>query len=442
MAYNYLVKNNDGTYTRVVNENGKTKEYTVNQNDSRYQSIANEYSSSQPNSMANENKYLQAQRDAAQASGNQGLLSWVDQQQAALDAKAQQTANDMASSQGVQGDYNWKAAIYGQDYYNDTTGNTTVNDYNNGVRSQTSGAVNNSPYTTNSGTFYNSATGQNQSLGSATLTDLDNAYNGYLAALQSAQASNDAALAAALQATLADIEKYKNQIMRNEQQANTDAYIAYMQASNPYGINNERLAYAGLDNSGFAESSLIGLANQYQSNLNDNALYRQSSLDEIEAQALQAKYNNDLERAQMAADNAERLAAIQLERDQQNIKMQQDSVLRQLQLQQDQAEQEYEAALQLYKMGVVNQDIANALGVTLADLQSTQGSGNTGNGGNNNVGAEFVALVNDYINATIQNAKMNDRQLTTSDILIVADNLRSRGVPESEVQRYVNTFIY
>lgn len=64
--------------------------------------------------------------------------------------------------------------------------------------------------------------------------------------------------------TIETIEQQKNQALQNLQKEQRAAYSDYQKQADPYGARAEELAAAGLSHSGFSESSLVQMYNQYQ----------------------------------------------------------------------------------------------------------------------------------------------------------------------------------
>lgn len=130
----------------------------------------------------------------------------------------------------------------------------------------------------------------------------------YEAQLEAARKANDAALAAAIEAAIARLNEQKPEILRNYEQANTDAYNSYMQAVNPYGGLAEANAAIGLGNSGYQESSLVDLGNTYQNAMNANEQTKADLLNQLEAAKREAQLSGDIERANAASQYAQMIA--------------------------------------------------------------------------------------------------------------------------------------
>ena len=63
------------------------------------------------------------------------------------------------------------------------------------------------------------------------------------------------------------IENQKADTTKEYEKEQANAYKDYMHATNPYGVNAEQMAAAGLSNSGYSESAKVAMFNQYQNRL-------------------------------------------------------------------------------------------------------------------------------------------------------------------------------
>ncbi len=205
--------------------------------------------------------------------------------------------------------------------------------------------------------------------------------------------ANQRAIKSQTDKQVARINDQKRTAAQNYEDANRAAYQAYIQASNPYGAAAEQQAKIGLDNSGYAETSKMRIANTYQNAINNNVIARNEYMNELENARRDALYNGDIESARALSeyarlvydhgiDTAERLAS------QGNLAyntaISQDDKLweREYQLGRDAREDELEnaeiewqreqdtwsRALQLAKIGISNAQIASILGISLSEL--------------------------------------------------------------------------
>ena len=99
--------------------------------------------------------------------------------------------------------------------------------------------------------------------------------------------------------TLAEIEQEKQKTERDYTKEQKGAYADYVNQTDAYGVNAEKMAAAGLTGSGYEESSKVRMYNAYQNRV---AVARQSLNDAI------TSYNNQKTQAQIA--NSEALAQI------------------------------------------------------------------------------------------------------------------------------------
>lgn len=109
------------------------------------------------------------------------------------------------------------------------------------------------------------------------------------------------------------INQQKEQANKDYQKEQSGAYVDWQKQSNQYGVNAEQMASAGLTNTGFAESSQVGMYNAYQNRvamaresyakavlnydnaIKDAMLQNNAALAEIAFQALQQQLQLSLE---------------------------------------------------------------------------------------------------------------------------------------------------
>jgi hypothetical protein len=101
------------------------------------------------------------------------------------------------------------------------------------------------------------------------------------------------------------------QLERDTQLANEQARKAYIEAQNPFGVIAQRNEALGLGDSGYAESTMAALSNEYQRQLNENNRNKQDALADIYAAIEAAKAEAEFNKAM---NNAATLEAITAQR--------------------------------------------------------------------------------------------------------------------------------
>lgn len=99
------------------------------------------------------------------------------------------------------------------------------------------------------------------------------------------------------------------QLERDTQFANEQARKAYIEAQNPFGVIAQRNEALGLGDSGYAESTMAALGNEYQRQINENNRNKQDALAEIYAAIEEAKAEAEYEKAMNNAVTLEAIAA-------------------------------------------------------------------------------------------------------------------------------------
>lgn len=129
---------------------------------------------------------------------------------------------------------------------------------------------------------------------------LDKGYANVDATLAAGQTMLENANKEQLDYTIDEIERQKAQTQKDYAKEQKAAYVDYQKQVDPYGVNAERMVSAGLDNSGFAESSKVAMYNQYQQRVAVARESMQRSIAEYNASMTQARVSNSVAMAQLA----------------------------------------------------------------------------------------------------------------------------------------------
>lgn len=97
-----------------------------------------------------------------------------------------------------------------------------------------------------------------------------------------------------------EIEKQKNIASQNYQSESKRAKNDYTAFLNPYGVQAERQASSGLNNSGYSETTKLGGFNTYQNRLANANKAMQDAFTQYDSDLNDAILNNDVQKAQNA----------------------------------------------------------------------------------------------------------------------------------------------
>lgn len=128
------------------------------------------------------------------------------------------------------------------------------------------------------------------------------ALDGINANLEKGQAKLEASANAQTEFAIDEIERQKANAKKDYIKEQSGAYKDYQDQVDPYGVNAEKMASAGLDGSGYAESSQVRMYNQYQARVTAARESFQRSIDNYNASITQAKLQNNATLAQIAYD--------------------------------------------------------------------------------------------------------------------------------------------
>ena len=129
---------------------------------------------------------------------------------------------------------------------------------------------------------------------------------------QTEQAQKDA-LQAETDFTIRGIEQQKSEAKDDYYKEQKAAYGDYQRQVDPYGVNAERMAANGLQNSGYAESSQVAMYNQYQQRITAARESYVKLQQEFSNQINAAKLANNSALAEIAAKAATERAALIVE---------------------------------------------------------------------------------------------------------------------------------
>lgn len=104
------------------------------------------------------------------------------------------------------------------------------------------------------------------------------------------------------QYTIDEIERQKAETQKGYEKEQKAAYVDYQKQINPYGATAESMAAAGLDNSGYAESSKVAMYNQYQNRVGVAREALTTAIAEYNSSIAAAKVQNSVAMAQLAYD--------------------------------------------------------------------------------------------------------------------------------------------
>lgn len=92
------------------------------------------------------------------------------------------------------------------------------------------------------------------------------------------------------------IEQQKQQAEKDYQKEQSGAYVDWQKQSNKYGVNAEKMAASGLENSGYSESSEVAMYNAYQNRVaTARASYQQAVLNFDNAMREARLQNNSIQ---------------------------------------------------------------------------------------------------------------------------------------------------
>ena len=236
---------------------------------------------------------------------------------------------------------------------------------------------------TNGGTYQMTA-----NEGAPTAQTQINTYNNdvakYMDVYKAAEEAQKKQIDANVSAAIGRLSAQKADIDQQKREADRVAYNAYLRATNPYGANAQQVAKLGLGGSGFSETNLTSLGNQYQDSVNKALLERDRALRDINLQIEEARLSGDMQKAQAISAYAQNMANMGMSAAQISASLAQsaanaayaqerDRILDERyadQLAYTQEQDLFSRYLQLINAGLVPSDAAKVLNLSQAQLDS------------------------------------------------------------------------
>ncbi len=156
---------------------------------------------------------------------------------------------------------------------------------------------------TQGGTYKMTANGGIPTLATAR-NQYENKSNAAINAYSAAGKVQEERINSATDAAVAELNRQKRIAETNRANADKAAREAYQRAANPFGALEEQRVKLGLDESGYAESSKLKLANAYAAQVNENYRAMNEQLQNLDVQIAQAKASGQYELANVLETRA------------------------------------------------------------------------------------------------------------------------------------------
>ena len=137
-------------------------------------------------------------------------------------------------------------------------------------------------------------------------------YEQAMSQYQSAQAAQQQAIDASIQKSVNALQNRIPELEQQTAQANAGAYNAYLKASNPFGVNAQKEAYLGINDTGYSETNRARLGTTYQGAVNTNDAQKIALIEDINQQIIDAQLSGDISKANALAGYAENIANLQI----------------------------------------------------------------------------------------------------------------------------------
>lgn len=138
-------------------------------------------------------------------------------------------------------------------------------------------------------------------------------YEQAMSQYQAAQAAEQQAIQASINKSISSLQNRIPELERQTAEANAGAYNAYLKAANPFGVNAQKEAYLGINDTGYAETNRARLGTTLQGAANTNEAQKIQLIEDINKQIEEARLSGDIEKANALAAYAQQMANLRID---------------------------------------------------------------------------------------------------------------------------------
>jgi len=236
------------------------------------------------------------------------------------------------------------------------------------------------------------------------------------------------------------IQQNKDQLEKDYQREQRGAYQDWQKQSNRYGVEAERQAAVGLNNTGYSESSQVSMYNTYQNRVSQARDTYNRAVTEYDNQMTQARLSNNVQLAQIAYQALQTKLQLGLE----GFQYKNGLLTQQLQMQQATEDRYYNRW-----QDVLNQiNTENALAeqqrqfnIQMANRYSSGGGGSSGGSSssfsdNSSSGKSWLTKAVDKVKNNINNAIQKGSSSNSIQVGDKSVNVTKTGTTTYEGKKY------
>ena len=138
-------------------------------------------------------------------------------------------------------------------------------------------------------------------------------YEQAMSQYEAAQQAQQNSIQASIDQSVNALKSRIPELERQTAEANAGAYNAYLKAANPFGVNAQKEAYLGINDTGYSETNRARLGTTLQGATNENEAQKIALIQDINKQIEEARLSGNIEKANALAAYAQQMANVRID---------------------------------------------------------------------------------------------------------------------------------
>ena len=138
-------------------------------------------------------------------------------------------------------------------------------------------------------------------------------YEQAMSQYEAAQQAQQNSIQASIDQSVNALKSRIPELERQTAEANAGAYNAYLKAANPFGVNAQKEAYLGINDTGYSETNRARLGTTLQGATNENEAQKIALIQEINKQIEEARLSGNIEKANALSAYAQQMANVRID---------------------------------------------------------------------------------------------------------------------------------
>ena len=138
-------------------------------------------------------------------------------------------------------------------------------------------------------------------------------YEQAMSQYEAAQQAQQNSIQASIDQSVNALKSRIPELERQTAEANAGAYNAYLKAANPFGVNAQKEAYLGINDTGYSETNRARLGTTLQGATNENEAQKIALIQDINKQIEEARLSGNIEKANALSAYAQQMANVRID---------------------------------------------------------------------------------------------------------------------------------